>query len=382
MNSQSRSYFPCFSTSPFELRAYLECSDQVKDSMTPIVTLTRQRGAATIEDSFEVLGNAAGGRRMIVDFDAAPKTVATAAEAAERRRQRARAREELGLKPTRPRSERELARDEEGRRATEAFNAHIGGLEGSASWISLALKWQGMIPIVRLGSQESVAVQIRAAARSSSPLAFRVAADDERTLQLAARGIAQMTDPSGSVLIVDGGYVRSSIRDAANRIDQALRSMQAQLGEAFHTIDKVVVSGSFPTTSLRDFPRMLAMDEHDVFASVNGTWDVRYGDHASLPRREPRAGGNGWFPHVDLVLGTSWRIELEESNSDPGAYIRCAATTFKSPEWSRRTDCWGTSVIEQVAQGDLRVNGAKFGAPAPWISVRVNQHITRMAGGR
>ncbi|MBN8975939.1 MAG: hypothetical protein J0I08_05620 [Rhizobiales bacterium] len=382
-NTFSQSYYPCFSTRTFELRAYAECGKLIKDLVTPVVTLTRQTEATSFEESFAALQKATEGRRAIVSFDPTPRPVTSAVEAEEKRRQKAEVRKALGKKPMRERTERELERYAEIRRKTGGFNAFLKGLQTSSTWIELAALWQGMIPVVRLESQEDVSAQI-AAAKSSIPLAFYIDSTDTRRLVLAAYGIAQLTNPSDSILIIDAGYVRGSTAEATRKVDEAFSFLRRQLGDSFNAIEKVLVSGSFPGSSLRDLPRILQMEERTLFSQLAETFDIRYGDNASIPRKRPQAGGNGWLPHVDLVLSSSdaWRIELDDKNSDPSGYVRCASATRKSEQWSQAQKCWGSSIIDQVADGDMIVDRTKYTVPGPWIAVRANQHITRLASRR
>lgn len=376
-------YFPCFSTRTFEFMAYSNCSSGVKDSIVPIVTLTRQREAETFADSFDLVAEGTEGRPVIVDFDREPRPITSAIEADAIRRQKAAKREAQDGKKPRERTEKELARYAELRRLTEQFNAHLSRIarspQGAAAWIAMAASRPGFVPTAQLTSTEAIQEQVAVANRGGHPIAFRVAADDLRQVALAGMAISGLDNPATAYLVVDAGFVRNRASSAALTTETTLNALKNAAGEAFARCRKIVVSGSFPS-SLRELPRQLEMEESIHHDLISGSWAVEYGDHASLPKKSNRKGGNGWFPHVDLTLDRQWRIELEERNSDSSAYIRCAANTVKSDGWKARTDCWGTSVIEQVAAGTSKVGNTKFVVPGPWIAVRANQHITRHAG--
>ncbi|TIS13834.1 MAG: hypothetical protein E5X09_07145, partial [Mesorhizobium sp.] len=371
----SKHYFPSFSTRPFEFKAYAHCTETIKDSIIPIVTLTRQTRAESFSDSIDLVSDVSQGRPVIVDFDRTPRPLTTEAEAADKRRQKA---EKRGT-PSRDRTKKEIAHYAELRRETEQFNAHLSGLKdpvtGSVSWIRMASAHAGMVPVVRLVSSEAVTAQIQAANASGIAVAFRIDPEDQLQVGLAGRGLSALRQPGGAFLILDAGDVRNRVSSACAAAESALHSLKNAAGESFDHVRKALVSGSFPSSSLRDLPRLLPMEEGLFYERVSGSWQVEYGDHASLPKRSARSGSNGWFPHVDLTLDGHWRIELEERNSDRTGYGRCARATIASGEWKSGIECWGTSVIKQVADGSSTVDGVKFVVPAAWLSVRANQHI-------
>ncbi|MEI5679526.1 MULTISPECIES: beta family protein [unclassified Mesorhizobium] len=378
-----RKYFPCFSTRAFEFMAYSRCSNSVKDSILPVITLTRQKLAESFSDTFDLVSDAAEGRPIILDFDTTPRVVTSAEEAAAIRRQKAAKREALDGKKPRERTEKELARYAELRRRTEQFNAHLRGFleprHGAAAWIAMAGAHSGVVPVVRLTSMEAVNGQIAVANQNIYPVAFRIDPENPEEVAMAGAGIAALHNPGSSYLLLDSGFVRNRASSSAAATEAALQQLKNSAGEAFGVSRKVVISGSFPASSLRELPRLLQMEERLHHDSISGSWSVEYGDHASLPKKSNRKGGNGWFPHVDLTLDRHWRVELEERNSDPTGYVRCAKKTVNSDDWKRRTQCWGTSVIEEVSAGTTTIDKTKFVVPGPWIAVRANQHISRHA---
>lgn len=379
-------YFPCFSTRPFEFMAYSRCADQVKDSILPVITLTRQSEAESYSATLDLVSEASDGRPVIVDFDTIPRPVTSEEEAAAIRRQKAAKLKAQDGKPPRERTAKELARYAELRRQTEQFNNHLRGLmdplDGSTAWIGMATARPGIVPVVRLVSADAVDAQIQAVNATSVSVAFRIDPANSLQVALAGRGIAALRKPESCFLVLDTGYVRNRAPMAAASTEAALRSLRNAAGEAFETSRRILVSGSFPSSSLRELPRVLPMEERLVHDRVSGSWAVEYGDHASLPIKSTRKGGNGWFPHVDLTIDGHWRIELEERNSDRTGYSRCALATVNSGDWATRTECWGTSVIEKVAEGSTAVGNVKFVVPGPWIAVRANQHISRHAARR
>lgn len=374
-------YYPSFATKSFELRAYEKCADSVKNSMVPIVTLTRIKSEDSLQDSLDLIGNLTGGRRFIVDFSTALRPITSAEEAVELRRLRA-------LKKNRAvpgkRSEKQLAGDEKRRGQTQDFNSQIqrfvGSEKGNTEWIEFAGWHAGAVPTVVLSSAASVKAQVEFANTNGMGLAFRMAAGSDHELKLAVQGLTRMQDLHNTVLIVDAGYVRNGVAKAVQATNYALHAVHLALGDQFSSLETVSLSGSFPLSSLKDLPRQIMIEEKNVFSQVSKSWNVGYGDFASIPQRIPRKGGNqGWFPHVDLVMDEHWQVELDDKKSDGTAYARRAKTLVDSPLWKQRVDCWGTTVISSAAKGEILIDGVKYHNPGPWIAVRANQHLTRQA---
>lgn len=224
---------------------------------------------------------------------------------------------------------------------------------------------KGFVPVVRLSGTDAMRAQLEAAASLDIPVALVVAPSDVVRLRMAGEALQRLHDPSSSFLIVDSGYVRNSASHAAEKADAAFGMLSRSGGRAFDSINRVAMSGSFPSSSLKDLPRRLAMEELVHHQELAGSWSARYGDHASLPLRTQRAGGNVWFPHIDLALSGHWNICLDDKNSDPAGYVRAAKETVAADAWSLRTDCWGTRAIPVVADGNLTFDGVRFTVPGP-----------------
>lgn len=374
-------YYPSFVTKPFELRAYEKCAVSVKDSMVPLVTLTRIKSEDSLQDALDLISNLTAGRRFIVDFSTTLRPITSEQEAAELRRLKAL---KKNLAVPRKRSDKQLAGDEKRRERTQDFNSQIqrfsGSEKGNTEWVEFA-GWQaGAVPTVILSSAGSVKSQVDFANANGMGLAFRMAPDNDHELKLTVQGLARMQNLRNTLLIVDAGYVRNGVAKAVQATNYALHAVHLALGEQFESLETVSLSGSFPLSSLRDLPRQIMIEERNVFSQVSKSWNVGYGDFASIPQRIPRKGGNqGWFPHVDLVMDAHWQVELEDKKSDGTAYIRRAKALVTSDLWKHRVDCWGTSVISTAAAGEAVIEGVKYHYPGPWIAVRANQHLSRQA---
>lgn len=384
-------YFPALSTRAHEQLAYAKCPSSIKDRMVPIVTLTRYDREETLEETASILLNDLDGRPAIVDFDPLPREMTSAEEAAERRRRKQEVRAATGQKQSRPRSERELANDTERRRKTEAFNGDINKLtdprHGPIRWIETISEFPELLPILGHASPDLLREQLDVIGRKGTRGALRIDPHQAYSSTIISRSLGSIRDHIDSLMIiVDLKSIRGENTAAIAAAKSFLASLYEGLDNDADRMEVVLLSNSFPPakSSLRDLSRTLPMDEIRVHREVTRTFPALYGDYMSIPpRRGSSKGGNGWFPHVDLVTPSAWHIGLYENNSDKWKYIDASVDTVGGQNWASRADCWGTSVIERVAaEKTLQIDGKNFTNPTGWISVRANQHLTQMALNR
>lgn len=371
-------YFGTLSSREFELRAYEELDSRSKDLMTPVITLRWVERATSFVPALDAVLAAAGNREVIVDFDPNPLDVKSAAEAAEARAHKAR-RERKELKDLKPGV---LAYHARLRDERTQFNAMLSSLtanpvEGGVRWIDLASALPNLRPIVRLTTPEGVLAQVRRANVSDRRVAFRFMAGSEGELDLVRQGIRGLADPSAAVLLVEAGHHRGEVEATVHRVHGALTSLRESLGDGFSGIRKVTVSGSFPGGSLKNHSRLLEAEELRIHRKLSESWDVAYGDHCSIQPRSRQAGGSGFFPHVDLATESHWRVDLVERNRDSSGYVEAAGRIKASAEWSDREECWGVKMIEHASKGRLVHDDITLTLPAPWMAVRINQHMTK-----
>lgn len=380
-------YFPAFSTRAHEQLAYSKCPDDVKDGMVPIVTLTRYGKAETLLETADVLLSDLRGRTAIVDFDPEPRATTSEEQASERRRRKAEARAAKGEQPTRPRTIKQLAREGEDRGRTEAFNRHVGELTdprgGAARWIDMISDVEALVPIVQMSGP--IPPQLDILRRKGRRGALRISPGRlEHTDAFFENIGAVRSSADALVLIVDFQDIRARFTAAVSAATEFYSRLYEGLGDDADSLETVLLSNSFPRPPLRDVSRELEIEDLRFHREISRTFDTKYGDYMSIPpRRSSAVAANGWLPHVDLVAKTRWHVCLYESNRDETKYIEASQALVEGPHWRTREECWGTSIIEQVAAtGRLRIDGRSFTTPAPWLTVRANQHITQMALSR
>ncbi len=382
------SYFPVLTTRAGELNAYEQCYPDVKNAMVPVFTLTRYAETESFANSAAALTGALEGRPAIVDFDPRARPVTSLAEAAERRRRNNLRRVQAGQSESRPRSERQLANDAQRLRRTEAFNRSLADLmnpsEGPSRWLDLVETFPELVPVLRMTDAAALRRQLERTCAAGRPAAIRIRISEpsETAIVLSCAGLIRSCAPF-VVLIVDAGNIWGRGDAAAAGILDVLRRIRHDVGDEFDQVTIIALSTAFPRQPLRSMPPVLPISDLALHREISEWFDVRLGDYGSLPNRTEDTIARGWFPHVDLATPDHWHVSLYENNRDATKYVDASRDIVGNQElWSQKVECWGTEVIEQVARGDQIIGGRSFTHPSPWLSVRINQHMSQMVRHR
>jgi hypothetical protein len=378
------SYFPALTTRAGELAAYQQSLSAVRDALVPIFTLTRYAETKSLADSAAALIDALEGRPAIVDFDIRPRPVTSLAEAEERRRRTNLRRVQAGQNASRPRSDRQLAGDAERLRRTEAFNRELASLvepsQGPRRWLELLHELPELVPVLRMVDARNLRQQLELMGGAGRAAAIKIRATEAYETSMVLE-CADLISSSAErlVLIVDVGNVWGRVDGSVMNVLDVLRRLQADI-EGFDHLTMVVLSTAFPRQPLRSMPSALPISDLDIHRRISEEFQIRLGDYGSLPNRTEDTIARGWFPHVDLVTPDHWHVALYENNRDASKYVDASRDIVgDTVRWRRRAQCWGTSIIEQVALGDQIIDGKSFTHPSPWLTVRINQHLSQMA---
>ncbi|WP_407976475.1 beta family protein [Brucella pseudogrignonensis] len=379
-----KTYFPALSTRVHEQLAYAKCSDAVKDAVVPIVTLTRYDKASTLAETAEILIRDLAGRPAIVDFDPQPRQTTSIEEDRERRRRKAEEREEKGLPPSRERSAKELANDKARKDQVAAFNVDLSRftdpVHGVVRWVDMITDLPGLLPVIKPLQIED---QINVILRKKVQAAIRLDPFSENEVKACIEAGKTIRGAAEKLIII------LDFKTILGRYNDSLKTGRAVISRLTSVLDSqrnpkiVILANSFPEskTSLKNYPSILSMEERKLHHELSDQMPLFYGDYMSIaPRTGSSKGGQGWFPHVDLVTEDDWHIHLYESNGDQAKYIDACEDAVRGGYWRNCSDCWGKGIIDHVHKNKmLEILGKKFTVPAPWLSVRANQHLTRMA---
>lgn len=193
---------------------------------------------------------------------------------------------------------------------------------------------------------------------------------DQRKLETA---ISAVDDPDNVFVVLDFGYIRGS-QEAhefeAVRLINSLRTMAPSLRIA-------IQSSSYPRSVAVHGQEAGALEviEREFHERLGGNEVVIYGDHGSIHSEPFEPAMARFVPRIDYPTGFEWIFRRHRA--DQGGYTRCASEIIELPEWDPDAvpELWGAQCIQQAA--DSPEVPAGFGAPAPWIGVRVNLHLER-----
>lgn len=337
MNLSALTYFPTLRTRAAELRGLQELDDQRKAAIVPLLTLGAWRGQSDLGKAAEKCVEAMGNRPFFMDLSADS-------------------------------------------RKAESHWAELNKSENSyENWRKFASSHSGAIPVVLMptGARTREIVQQASAIEDSHGcVAFRIQ-DFSAHTPLVISAISALKDPSKAIVFVDCQY----IRDAMVAYVTAAISTINRLREEFPSLLISVLSTSFPSSTLpfADAAKQtgaIGIQERDFHVRIGGSPVAVYGDHASIHAVVyDEVPIMRWSPRIDYPEYNVWNFERRSSTGigNEAAYVECAKALVKNfGEAMQSSNTWGERMIIDAA------NGRPFAkAPANWISVRVNIHLSR-----
>lgn len=239
-------------------------------------------------------------------------------------------------------------------------------------WISFVEKYQYAIPVVQLSTrQRTVTQQAIYFEKNKQKLAFRIR-DYLLDTPLVINAISALQDISNVIVFIDCQYIRDNIahhqKMCINTINQ-LRSQEPSL-----TI--CVLSTSFPMSPAQftDNTGNGSIDilEHQLFNSIGGESVAIYGDHSSIHSVIYDDDRNyAWSARIDLPMNNEWIVSRIAGARGDG-YPQIAKNLVKEYPHLNSPNNWGEQKIFSAAIGEEYAK-----APAPWISARMNIHLSK-----
>jgi hypothetical protein len=359
INDESK-YTPVVKTGEAELRALQNLHANIKNSILPIIELTRSRSTkdmdrGDINKKVAKLYEAYGPRPFIVDL--------------------------TGIK--------------------ELQNAQIEKLllstSGYDNWVKFVEELKSLFPDIVptiLNSDDidnlneldkRLLLQVKKLDRKFDKIVYRCPIEDTSfayDLDIIAKG---MDLAEKLIFVVDAEFIRQ--KKASEFADRAIQIVNAIQSYKINTV--VLAATSFPSNPTEfgnDDSGELNLEEITFFDLVKTNFktsnlNLVYGDYASInPVRNDQKGGRGWIPRIDFPTKTDlfYYRKRKEKNREDGysdAYEKVARLLIRDPKYksirSLLKSCWGIEQIESAA------DGMPLGlSPSYWISVRMNIYIT------
>lgn len=338
-----RKYVPIIKTIDAEIKGYQNLSQEIKEKITPVFELTRSRPLKNypegdIELRMKQLIEYTDGNPFFLDLT----------------------------------SHEDLANDQiidlqDDTNAFQMWRHFLRKHKVSANIIPLLHLYDDDLSTYKACTEELL--------KDFETLAFRIScAQEPSDLRRYLSEIASVINLSSQYhLIIDAGYITNSnfshlVTRSSGLIDVA---------REFGVIHISCHCSSFPA-SVMNHPRGeddegdMPLLELQYFSALDSSdAPITYGDFGGIHPIRKRIGGGSWVPRVDLTVDDAYiykRYRREE-----GGYKLAAKEMVK---WSRYqpVDCWGKEQIEEAATTEPPGKSPSF-----WISVRLNQHVTRLA---
>lgn len=328
-------YFPTLRTRAAELRGLKELDNQRKDKIVPLLTLGAWRGNSDLSKAAEKCVEAMDGRQFFMDLSS------------------------------------------DSRKAEDHWASLHQSENSHEKWREFAKGFKGAIPVVLMptGARTRDVVQQASSIEDEHEyVAFRIL-DFSTHTPLVISAISALKNPNKAIVFIDCQYIRDAM---AAYISAAISTINT-LRKEFPTLLISVLSTSFPSSTLpfADISKQrgaIGIQERDLHARIGGSPVAIYGDHGSIhavvyddvPMMR-------WSPRIDYAAFNAWYFERRAGIGNEQGYIECARAVIENfGDDMKETDIWGEKMIIEAA------NGNPYGkAPASWIAVRVNIHLSR-----
>lgn len=249
--------------------------------------------------------------------------------------------------------------------------------DGFAAWRTFVSGYPSAIPVIQTPSGAfgpEVRDQVLNFEGQVGRVAFRIR-DFSADTPIVIAALQEMRDPYKAIVFVDCQYIRNALSAYIAASVATIDSLRA----AFPGLVIVVLSTSFPlsTVSFSDPATQrsgfIDIQERSLHSSIGGDSVATYGDHASIHSVVyDDTTIMTWAARIDFPRELDWHFERRPRVQSEAGYIECAQSlTASEPDLGNR-NIWGEQMIIDAAAGRPHAK-----APAPWISVRVNIHLSR-----
>ncbi|PDT13962.1 hypothetical protein CO670_25395 [Rhizobium sp. J15] len=338
----SRKYVPVLKTTDSELRALKFLTSEIKSHILPAFELTRSRktkglpdGSATrrMEQVIEVYGR----NNFILDLS----------------------------------TESDLINEE--------IISFFDQDDGYRNWINF-LSGYAEYPIIPCalyeedGTKADFCAQVSSLVSSFGKICIRGGATDAILIRQLMIWALEATSPDniivgGSIYFIPRGMLPNYEAIASQFIQDTVGNYAPHtLFVSSSAYPKYVVDTGYGTDSAGAFDATeFALTDNLVrrFPNLN----IAHSDYASVHPIRYATNARGWVPRVDAITD---RYSFRRYREADGGYARAAREIY-SASGTSLVECWGTDQIRNAA-----LNGRLGGrSPSFWISVRINQWISR-----
>lgn len=360
-------YYPDLLCTPGEHMGYRRLSDDDKDALVPILSLSRRPSAADLADSIRMIRETAGDRPFLLDLDPRPAPPPYVAR-----------------DPADPEADRRRVEAET--RTQESYNRELRRLlaaeDGFVAWRTFCEDFPEAVPFLQYEDPAAdgldVLRQAALLARGGNSIAIRIRQDtDLAIVGLVAQIVSILDHPGQLLIVIDCGQGRLRISERAEFARSIIQGILSEISIVQRSeVRAVCMSNSFnaPTHSgLRDRPANNL--DWRLWREASEVYPFAFGDYAATPRLGAHSSfqPRDWRATIVYPLDESWLAYRAPNTNDEQGWIDGAEAIIASPEFPPAPNTWGVDSIQQAARGDLDgLNSARF-----WYAAKVNIHIHR-----
>lgn len=245
------------------------------------------------------------------------------------------------------------------------------------AWCTFVVKYPSAIPIIQFTSDartRDIIKQAQKLERAVGKIGFRIR-DFSVETPAVINALSALDDPQNAIVFIDCQYIRSALTAYVSAAVATINQLRIEFPE----IVIVVLSTSFPSSTVpfADATQKrgsIDILERELHARIGGSAVATYGDHASVHSvvYDDDVGFMRWAARVDYPRELDWYFERRPGDQSADGYISAAQAVRASDPAIGSRGIWGEEMIIQAADGNPHAK-----APASWISVRVNIHLSR-----
>ncbi|KJV38209.1 beta family protein [Acinetobacter brisouii] len=257
------------------------------------------------------------------------------------------------------------------------------------NWRDYVRKFPNAIPVAQVDRQASLrdfVMQARLCEQEFGKVVF-VINDYLRDIEHVVSALSALDDVNNAITFIDSKYIRNSYSAVLAANIQTINAIREDIPDA----NISTLSTSFPS-SLASFSNdtnktrgVIDILERQLHEELGGYEVASYGDYASIHGivYDNAPDVMRWAARVDYPTEQYWQFERRPKNSVSNGstgtaksdYQHAARAILSSNPNIADSDIWGEQMIVQAAT-DPDFDEIGFG-PAPWISVRVNIHLSK-----
>lgn len=326
-------YFPTLRTRPSEMRGLSELTEKRKDKIIPLLTLQRWLRSKKIDDSMEKITDALDNRPFFIDLTY---------------------------------DSDELLNDSPLRLPDDDFK----------NWQDFIAKYESAIPVIQFGNNatmRNIVRQAMAFEKSGRKISFRIR-DFAQDVAIVNSALGALDDPDNALVFIDSQYIRDSFSAYVAATSATINTIRDNVPSSFIS----TLATSFPASVIthvdKDGFGLIEIMERKLHRDIGGYKAASYGDYGSIHPIMYDQFIRRWSPRIDFPLEMTWETNRPTSYTDNhDGYVNAARTFTAKYKGLDKSDIWGERMIYGAAN-----NGETVGnSPAPWISVRVNIHLSK-----